>query len=60
MTNEQSIETCCVCSGTTGRAGRGEDSLFCATCEEALDVEVGPFCEECFNDHKADDGDDNV
>lgn len=35
-------EECCECGEYTGKAGRGEDSLYCAACGD------GPFCPECF------------
>ncbi len=34
-------EECCKCGEYTGRAGRGEDSLY--------DEDDGPFCPECWN-----------
>jgi hypothetical protein len=36
-------ELCCSCNARTGRAGKGEDSLYSVNGE-------GPFCEDCFND----------
>lgn len=39
------FETCCRCESSTGRAGRGEDSIYCPTCD------TGPFCEECAAGH---------
>ena len=38
-----SLEICCQCEGTTGRAGRGEDSLY-------TDNDWGPYCEDCWGD----------
>ena len=38
------LEYCCECGRPTGRAGRGDDSLFTE--------DGGPFCEECW--HKSD------
>lgn len=38
-----SFEICCQCEGTTGRAGRGEDSLY-------TDNDWGPYCEDCWGD----------
>lgn len=35
------LEYCCACGKPTGRAGRGEDSLY-------TDDGEGPFCVECF------------
>ena len=45
---DKTIETCCVCDEPTGRAGRADDSLYCDECD------VGPFCEECWDDHHKD------
>ena len=39
------VELCCECGEPTGKAGRGEDSLYCEACE------AGPYCEECFDFH---------
>ena len=42
---EKHYECCFICGGRTGRAGRGDDSLY-------IDVgksELGPLCEECHN-----------
>lgn len=36
------IERCAICDEPTGRAGRGEDSLFVE--------DKGPFCSGCFED----------
>lgn len=38
-------EHCRVCACPTGRAGRGDDSLYCEACD------VGPFCEDCWAEH---------
>ena len=38
-----SLEIWCQCEGTTGRAGRGEDSLY-------TDNDWGPYCEDCWGD----------
>ncbi len=45
MAEPRRLERCCVCDDPTGRAGAGEDSIFCERCE------VGPFCEECAKGH---------
>ena len=37
----RNAERCCICDEPTGRAGRGEDSIYCERCE------AGPFCENC-------------
>ena len=37
------LERCYACDEPTGRAGRADDSLFCAECD------AGPFCEECWD-----------
>lgn len=41
------LEYCCDCNQPTGRAGRGEDSIYVVY----SDKEVGPLCEECRNTH---------
>ena len=38
-------ETCCECGCATGRAGRGDDSMYCDDCD------AGPFCEDCYAAH---------
>lgn len=38
-------EICSVCSCETGKAGIGEDSIYCDVCE------CGPFCDECWIQH---------
>lgn len=35
-------EYCCECGELTGRAGRGEDSLY--------DEDQGPYCPECWEE----------
>lgn len=35
------LEYCCECNNPTGRAGRGEDSLY-------TEDDKGPFCQDCF------------
>ena len=40
------VELCCDCGRPTGKAGRGEDSLYLAD-QLHLD-DAGPFCEECY------------
>jgi len=44
--DEMNEEHCCVCDDPTGKAGQGDDSLFCESCED------GPFCSECWNRHQ--------
>ena len=39
------LEYCLACGEPTGRAGRGEDSIYCDDCGS------GPFCEECHEQH---------
>jgi len=39
---KQEIEHCCACEAATGRAGRGEDSLYSTQ-------GYGPFCEDCWD-----------
>lgn len=45
------LEYCCECDDPTGRAGRGEDSVFVEVGEE----EIGPLCEECCKKYKEED-----
>ena len=42
------LEYCCVrgCEQPTGRAGRGDDSIYCDVCD------AGPYCSECWKDHE--------
>jgi hypothetical protein len=44
------LEYCCECEQPTGRAGRGDDSLF-------DDYDHGPFCEECWEQTQPTQGD---
>lgn len=39
------LEHCLACGDPTGRAGRGDDSIYCDQCE------CGPFCEKCIDAH---------
>ena len=39
-------EICINCGDETGKAGKGEDSLYF---EDGNDQEMGPLCEECFH-----------
>lgn len=39
------LEYCFKCGEPTGRAGRGEDSLY------DDDDDSGPYCETCWQDH---------
>lgn len=41
------LERCSLCDEFTGRAGRGEDSIY-------LEDDTGPFCEECSDGLKND------
>ena len=57
-------EICCICEDPTGRAGRGEDSIYCDMKEnfELYDCpfkpflesmkgkELGPVCEDCYGE----------
>ena len=43
----QNIEYCCKCGKATGRAGRGDDSIYIG--------DNGPFCEECCANPSHDD-----
>ena len=47
MTREMRYEECAICGDRTGKAGQGDGSLFCETCEK------GPLCEECHGKHEA-------
>lgn len=38
-------ERCCECDDPTGKAGKGDGSLYCELCER------GPFCESCWDKH---------
>jgi len=38
-------EICVGCGDPTGRAGKGEDSIYCDPCD------IGPFCEGCIEQH---------
>lgn len=38
-------EHCFICEAETGRAGRGEDSIY-------DDADNGPYCEGCRDDHR--------
>lgn len=43
-------EYCCICGNPTGRAGRGEDSIYAT---RLLDGdEIGPLCEDCYAELK--------
>ena len=39
------VEYCSECGEETGRAGRGEDSIYAETIYSK--VELGPLCQEC-------------
>lgn len=41
------LERCCECDDPTGRAGRGDDSIYAEVV--ATGDEIGPLCSECFN-----------
>jgi hypothetical protein len=41
-------EICIICDGATGRAGKGDDSLYCPMCK------TGPYCDACYYDHVID------
>ena len=47
ITPEQRTEYCCQCGDLTGRAGRGEDSIYVTIL--STDQEVGPLCESCYD-----------
>ena len=42
------IERCCVCDDATGRAGKGEDSIYF---HDVDSEELGPLCERCSHDY---------
>ena len=42
----EKLERCFACDEPTGRAGKGEDSIYCEYCDR------GPFCPECFQKHE--------
>jgi len=42
------LEHCSECGNPTGRAGRGEDSIYAETM--IGDDEIGPLCWECYQD----------
>ena len=46
MKRELPLEYCFLCGESTGRAGAGEDSIYCDECEK------GPFCLECWHKHE--------
>lgn len=39
------IEHCELCKAPTGKAGRGEDSLYAA---DGTPAEIGPLCSDCY------------
>jgi hypothetical protein len=41
---EPRYEYCFLCGEPTGRAGKGDDSIYCVRGD-------GPFCEECWHQH---------
>jgi hypothetical protein len=43
--SRKQLETCIICDGATGRAGKGDDSLYCHICEK------GPYCDACYYDN---------
>ena len=43
--NQRPFEYCFLCDEPTGRAGRGDDSLYCDECD------TGPYCSSCFDEH---------
>lgn len=44
--NTQQLEHCCLCDEATGRAGRGDGSIFIDVADRA---EIGPLCIECLD-----------
>ncbi len=50
--NGRPLEMCVVCDDPTGRAGRGEDSIYCDVCEVVgVNILCGPFCADCYDIH---------
>lgn len=49
--SKRPLERCCLCDEPTGRAGKGEDSLY------TVSGDTGPFCENCFDSLKCGDCD---
>ena len=47
--SERPLELCFICDEPTGRAGKGEDSLYCDECDK------GPCCPDCFRKHHESD-----
>jgi hypothetical protein len=47
--SELLLECCFICDDLTGRAGEGEDSLYCDECDK------GPYCSNCFRKHHESD-----
>lgn len=45
------FERCCECDETTGRAGRGDDSIYV----EVDGKEIGPLCLDCFYKYEPED-----
>jgi hypothetical protein len=48
------LELCCLCEAPTGRAGRGDDSIYKELLldwgwQDAGEV-LGPLCEECYRE----------
>lgn len=41
----ETYELCQECNGETGKAGKGDGSLYCPDCEQ------GPFCWDCYEIH---------
>lgn len=50
MATSKQYEICCSCGNRTGRAGKGEDSLY------SYSDGRGPFCEDCFSDLHSTEG----
>ena len=46
----ETLEYCAICGNTTGRSGRGEDSLYIQLNALNIKAESGPYCESCYED----------
>ena len=56
MTPERREERCCLCDQATGRAGKGEDSIYI----DLTHANLGPLCPECYADMRTHFEDDTA